>query len=80
MSPAGTTFDDAFHNADVVIGLSKPGSFSIENIMLMADDPIIFTLANPTPEIFPENTRTCQNHQYGDESSRIHGTCSTRTR
>jgi malate dehydrogenase (oxaloacetate-decarboxylating)/malate dehydrogenase (oxaloacetate-decarboxylating)(NADP+) len=25
--------------------------------MLMADDPIIFTLANPTPEIFPDNTR-----------------------
>jgi malate dehydrogenase (oxaloacetate-decarboxylating)(NADP+) len=57
MSPEGTTFDNAFHNADVVIGLSKPGSFSIENIMLMADDPIIFTLANPTPEIFPDNTR-----------------------
>ncbi|MDP3120075.1 MAG: malic enzyme-like NAD(P)-binding protein [Sulfuricurvum sp.] len=57
MSPEGTTLNDVFINADVVIGLSKPGSFSIENIMLMADDPIIFTLANPTPEIFPDNTR-----------------------
>lgn len=57
MAPDGTTFDQIFNNADVVIGLSKPGSFSIENIMLMENDPIIFTLANPTPEIFPENTR-----------------------
>lgn len=57
MAPNGTKFCDIFHDADVVIGLSKPGSFCIENIMLMADDPIIFTLANPTPEIFPDNTR-----------------------
>lgn len=57
MAPNGTMFCDIFHDADVVIGLSKPGSFCIENIILMADDPIIFTLANPTPEIFPDNTR-----------------------
>lgn len=57
MAPAGTTFDAIFHDADVVIGLSKPGSFCIENIMRMATNPIIFTLANPTPEIFPDNTR-----------------------
>ncbi|HQS66155.1 MAG TPA: malic enzyme-like NAD(P)-binding protein [Sulfuricurvum sp.] len=57
MAPDGTTLDQIFNDADVVIGLSKPGSFSIENIMLMADNPIIFTLANPTPEIFPDNTR-----------------------
>lgn len=57
MAPNGTTFDEVFNNADAVIGLSKPGSFSIENIIRMANNPIIFTLANPTPEIFPENTR-----------------------
>lgn len=34
-----------------VIGLSKPGSFCIENIMRMATNPIIFTLANPTPAL-----------------------------
>ncbi|MFK5938663.1 MAG: malic enzyme-like NAD(P)-binding protein, partial [Sulfurimonas sp.] len=42
---------------DVAVGLSKPGSFSIEDILLMAANPIIFTLANPTPEIFPQDTR-----------------------
>lgn len=57
LAPDGTTMNDIFTDADVVVGLSKPGSFSIENIMLMADNPIIFTLANPTPEIFPENTK-----------------------
>ena len=47
---------DVFTGADVVVGLSRPGSFSIEDIKLMADTPIIFTLANPTPEIFPDDT------------------------
>lgn len=53
----GMTMEMAFENADVVVGLSKPGSFTIDHIMRMASNPIIFTLANPTPEIFPENTR-----------------------
>lgn len=48
---------EAFTNADVAVGLSRPGSFSVEDIKLMADTPIIFTLANPTPEIFPDETK-----------------------
>lgn len=53
----GMTLDEAFENADVVVGLSAPGSFSLDDIARMAPDPIIFTLANPVPELFPEEVR-----------------------
>ncbi len=53
----GMTMEMAFENADVVVGLSKPGSFTIEHIMRMASNPIIFTLANPTPELFPQDVK-----------------------
>ena len=46
---------DAFRDADVVLGLSRPGTFTQEHISLMADEPIVFALANPTPELFPED-------------------------
>ena len=45
---------EVFENADVIVGLSKPGSFTVEDIKLMDKDPVIFALANPTPEIFPD--------------------------
>lgn len=48
------TKEEAFREADVVLGLSAPGSFDINHIALMADEPIIFSLANPNPEVFPE--------------------------
>lgn len=54
----GMTQKEAFMNADVVVGLSAPGSFSLDEIVLMAPNPIIFTLANPVPELFPEEVRT----------------------
>ncbi|MDF1879354.1 malate dehydrogenase [Sulfurimonas sp. SAG-AH-194-C20] len=59
-APKGTTKKEVFTNADVAVGLSRPGSFSVEDIKLMADTPIIFTLANPTPEIFPDITRAAR--------------------
>ena len=49
--------EEAFEGAHMVIGLSKPGSFTIDEVKRMADKPIVFTLANPTPEIFPEDVR-----------------------
>ena len=49
------TSKEAFMNADAVIGLSRPGSFDVEDIKLMAKDPIVFALSNPTPEVFPED-------------------------
>ena len=48
------TADDALVGADVYIGLSAPGAISIEGIRAMAADPIIFAMANPTPEVMPE--------------------------
>ncbi|KIC90849.1 NADP-dependent malic enzyme [Flavihumibacter sp. ZG627] len=45
---------DALQKADVFIGVSKPGLLHADDIRIMAKDPIIFALANPTPEIFPE--------------------------
>jgi malate dehydrogenase (oxaloacetate-decarboxylating)/malate dehydrogenase (oxaloacetate-decarboxylating)(NADP+) len=52
-----STTQEAFDGAHMVIGLSRPGSFDIEDIKRMVDTPIVFTLANPTPEIFPEDVR-----------------------
>ena len=46
--------DDALAGADVFIGLSAPGAVSVDGIRSMADDAIVFAMANPTPEIPPE--------------------------
>ncbi|WP_413710863.1 NADP-dependent malic enzyme [Rhizobium sp. Rhizsp82] len=48
------TLDDAMKGADVVFGLSQKGAFSEDMIRSMADRPIIFAMANPDPEITPE--------------------------
>lgn len=45
---------DAVKDAHVFIGLSKPGVLTKEMVQSMAERPIIFGLANPTPEIMPE--------------------------
>ena len=45
---------DAMKGADVLLGLSKGGLVTQEMVASMADKPIIFALANPTPEIMPE--------------------------
>jgi malate dehydrogenase (oxaloacetate-decarboxylating) len=42
--------------ADVVIGVSAPGAISYEGVRSMAPDAIVFALANPLPEIRPEET------------------------
>jgi malate dehydrogenase (oxaloacetate-decarboxylating) len=46
--------DDALAGADVYIGLSQPGAVSVEGIRSMAPDAIVFAMANPTPEVAPE--------------------------
>ena len=46
--------DEALAGADVYIGLSGPGAVSVDGIRSMADDAIVFAMANPTPEIAPE--------------------------
>ena len=49
------TLNDALAGADVFIGLSKGGLLTPEMIKSMASNPIIFALANPTPEIMPQD-------------------------
>jgi malate dehydrogenase (oxaloacetate-decarboxylating) len=46
--------DAALEGADVYIGLSVPGAVSVDGIRTMADAAIVFAMANPTPEITPE--------------------------
>ena len=48
------TLRDAMAGADVCIGLSTKGAVTKEMVVSMATDPIIFALANPDPEILPE--------------------------
>ena len=46
--------DEALEGADVYIGLSAPGAVSLEAVRRMADGAIVFAMANPTPEVMPE--------------------------
>lgn len=48
---------DALVGADVFIGLSKPGVVTQGMVRSMASRPILFTLANPTPEIMPQEAK-----------------------
>ncbi|MBN1195310.1 MAG: NADP-dependent malic enzyme [Methanomicrobiaceae archaeon] len=48
------TLADALRDADVFIGVSAPGLVTREMVHTMAPDPIVLSLANPVPEIMPE--------------------------
>ena len=52
---------EALQNADVVIGFSRPGSFSLKDVARMADKAIVFACANPIPEIDPQKTSELPN-------------------
>ncbi len=45
---------DVIKGADVFIGVSAPGTVTEEMVKSMADKPILFTMANPVPEIMPD--------------------------
>ncbi|MEE2690147.1 MAG: NADP-dependent malic enzyme [Pseudomonadota bacterium] len=51
------TLADAVDGVDVCIGLSVGGAVTKEMVKSMAKNPIIFAMANPTPEILPEEIR-----------------------
>ena len=48
------TLADALTDADIFIGVSQPNLLNVELIKKMTKDPIIFAMANPAPEILPE--------------------------
>ena len=49
------TVRDVIKGADVFMGLSVPGVINVEDVKAMAEKPIVFAMANPTPEIMPED-------------------------
>ncbi len=52
------TLEEAIAGADLFLGLSGPGVISPDMVARMAPRPIVFALANPTPEIMPEAVRS----------------------
>ncbi|MBT1444096.1 malate dehydrogenase [Shewanella sp. JM162201] len=48
------TLQDVIKGADVFLGLSGPDVLTAEDVLLMADNPVIFACSNPDPEIKPE--------------------------
>jgi len=50
----GDTLSDVMEGADVFVGLSAPDLIDVADLKRMADDPIVFAMANPRPEIMPE--------------------------
>jgi malate dehydrogenase (oxaloacetate-decarboxylating)(NADP+) len=56
------TLIEAMDGADVVFGLSVKGALTQDMVRAMADKPIIFAMANPDPEITPEEARAVSPH------------------
>ena len=48
------SLSEAIEGADVFVGLSAPGTLTVPMLKKMNHDPIVFAMANPTPEIMPE--------------------------
>ena len=51
------TLEEAMKGADVFLGVSVKGAVTAEMVMSMADNPVIFAMANPDPEITPEEAQ-----------------------
>ena len=51
------TLDDVIQGADLFLGLSGPKVLTQDHVKQMSDRPIVFALANPTPEILPDEVR-----------------------
>lgn len=50
---------ECMRGADVFIGVSSPGLLTADDLKKMAPDPIVFAMANPIPEIMPEEALPC---------------------
>ena len=57
---AARTLAEAIRGADIFLGLSAPGVLTGDMVKGMAERPIILALANPTPEIMPEEARAAR--------------------
>jgi malate dehydrogenase (oxaloacetate-decarboxylating)(NADP+) len=55
------TLAEAMKGADVFLGLSVKGAVTKEMVKSMAKNPVIFAMANPDPEITPEEVHACRN-------------------
>ncbi len=54
------TLGEVIEDADIFLGLSAPGVLKPEMVKRMAERPLIMALANPTPEIMPEDARAAR--------------------
>ncbi len=54
------TIGEALKGADIFLGLSGPGAVTKDMIASMGDAPLVMTLANPTPEIMPEDAKAAK--------------------
>ena len=56
-NPSGEkgTIHEVIKGADVFLGLSVPGVIDAEDVKAMAEKPVVFAMANPVPEIMPED-------------------------
>ena len=62
------TLAEALEGADIFYGLSVKGALTPDMLRSMADNPIVFAMANPDPEITPEEaraTRAGRDHRHG---------------
>ena len=57
LSQQSGSLADALKGADIFIGVSAPGSVTTEMVKTMNPDPMIFAMANPTPEIMPDEAK-----------------------
>lgn len=51
------SLEDAVQEADAFIGVSSPGLLTPDMVQTMASNPVVFALANPTPEIMPDEAK-----------------------
>ncbi len=54
------TLNDVIDGADIFLGLSAPGVLNGDMVKRMADKPLIFAMANPTPEIMPDEAKAAR--------------------
>ncbi|MEN9717843.1 MAG: hypothetical protein RIQ99_721, partial [Pseudomonadota bacterium] len=57
---AARTLEEALNGADIFLGLSAAGALKPEWVKQMADQPIIFAMANPDPEITPPEAKAAR--------------------